>query len=280
MANGNCYTPVSQWSTCLATDVCSTNNICCFGSADDHTAGKKTCRPSVNCYNPPQTSTTTTSTKPVASTTTKPKPPMPVLPDPNYQGGYKWAARIFAPLADVSLSATDMLGMSSKVGSARYVVGFITASPKNQPAWNGVDLISSLKHLPIIQSIRLFGGEFICSFGGGGGGIELATVLTTGRALQIAYQNVIDAYGATWIDFFLDAKGTANTAAIDLRNQVLRAMQVSNPNLRISYTLPVTPKGLDANAQYVLQSAVNAGVRVDGMMVVFIIREPRTLLES
>lgn len=59
----------------------------------------------------------------------------------------------------------------------------------------------------------------------------------------------------------------ADQTSIDLRNQVLRAMQVSNPNLLISYTLPTSSSGLTAAALNILTSALNYGVRVDGNLI-------------
>lgn len=94
-------------------------------------------------------------------------------------------------------------------------------------------------------------------------GVELATVAKTANALQNQYQNVIDGYSVFWIDFYLDAAAASNKAATDLRNQVLRKMQTQNPNIRLTYTLPVTPTGLGADSLYVLQSAAKYGVRVD-----------------
>ena len=94
-------------------------------------------------------------------------------------------------------------------------------------------------------------------------GTELASVAKTSAALQNQYQNVIDGYSVFWIDFYLDAASTSNRAVTDLRNQVLRTMQSLNPNIRLSYSLPVTPTGLEDNSLYVLQSAAKHGVRVD-----------------
>jgi hypothetical protein len=262
VANGNCYSPVRQWNTCLPSDVCATNTMCCFGSASDRIEDKKTCRPSSFCHSGVSTTnilkTTTTIPTTFSSATAILKPIAPVLPDPNYQGGYKWPNRIFAPLVDVSIPNSDFLFMSSKVGSARYIIGFISNN-----GWNGTDPISKLSYLKDIQSVRMFGGDVIVSFGGPGR-TELAQVATTPRILQIAYQNVVDAYSLSWIDFFLDSVGVADEKAVNLRNSVLRNMQVLNPNLRISYSLPVTPNGLKPETLYVLQSAVRAGVRVDG----------------
>lgn len=77
--------------------------------------------------------------------------------------------------------------------------------------------------------------------------------------------NVIDAYTVSWLDFYIAGSSLSNQASIDLRNQALRAIQVANPNIRISYTLPGSSSGLTTESLNVLTSAVNYGVRVDGM---------------
>jgi hypothetical protein len=87
---------------------------------------------------------------------------------------------------------------------------------------------------------------------------------TSAKNLQINYQNVVDGYNVRWLDFYIAGAALTNQASIDLRNQVLRAMQTSNPNLLISYTLPATSSGLTAAALNILTSAANYGVRVDG----------------
>lgn len=88
---------------------------------------------------------------------------------------------------------------------------------------------------------------------------------TSARNLQISYQNVVDGYNVRWLDFFISGAALTDETSINLRNQVLRAMQVANPNLLISYTLPTASSGLTAAALNILTSALNYGVRVDGI---------------
>ena len=148
----SCYTPVPQWNDCKqAADACATSgDRCCFGSSADYTAGKTTCRPPTNCYSPPR--------------------PTPVQPDANFQGGYNWGSKIFAPFIDVSATPVfDVVGFSNNVGSSRYIFGFISADSKGAPAWSGTDPISKLNWLTPMQSIRLFGGDAIISLGGPSG---------------------------------------------------------------------------------------------------------------
>ena len=78
------------------------------------------------------------------------------------------------------------------------------------------------------------------------------------------YQNVLYGYSASWIDFYLADLSLNNTAAVDLRNDAIRAMQKADPNPRLSYSLPVTSSGFGPESIYVLQSAIKRGVRVDG----------------
>ena len=188
--------------------------------------------------------------------------PIPYQPDPNYLGGYRWGAQIFAPVVDLSANANfDLSKYSGNVGSARYILGYISANANNAASWGGKSPYTG--YASQILAIRNFGGDAIISFGGIGL-TELATTTTSSRTLMNLYQNVIDAFSSTWIDFSLDSVMCNNQASVKLRNQVLRQMQSLNPNLKISYTLPVTPQGLKPESIFVLSNALELGVRVDG----------------
>lgn len=86
--------------------------------------------------------------------------------DVTYQGGYSWQSKVYAPYID-TLSEFDLLKMSNTIGTARYILGFITGDGTDgQPSWNGISSISNLPNLNSIQSIRYFGGDVAISFGG------------------------------------------------------------------------------------------------------------------
>jgi len=106
------------------------------------------------------------------------------------------------------------------------------------------------------------GGDVILSFGGAAG-TELGQACTTVAALQAAYQSVITKYNLTWIDLDIEGAAIADTASINRRNQALHALEAANPSLRVSYTLPVNPSGLDGNGTNLLSNAKANGVRVD-----------------
>lgn len=81
--------------------------------------------------------------------------------------------------------------------------------------------------------------------------------------LAAAYQSVINQYKVTFLDFDIEGAIIFDKKSIDSRNIALKILKQNNPNLRISYTLPVLPTGLDNNGYYVLTSAVKNGATID-----------------
>ena len=198
---------------------------------------------------------------------TTPSPsPTPAKPTPVPAGSgslYNWPSKVFAPYVDAIAQPTfNIYQMSSKVGTARYTLAFIVAGADGKPSWGGYIPLSSNLYFTQISSIRQFGGEPIVSFGGASGQ-ELA--LTTASAVQLKsfYQQVVDAYSLTYLDFDIEGSALSNKPSVDRRNQALRSLQAAQPSLKISYTLPVTTNGLTSDGLYLLQSAINSGVRVD-----------------
>lgn len=74
---------------------------------------------------------------------------------------------------------------------------------------------------------------------------------------------MINQYKITAVDFDIEGGIIADKATIDSRNKALKILKQNNPNLIISYTLPVSPTGLDNNGYYVLTSAVTNGATID-----------------
>lgn len=84
--------------------------------------------------------------------------------------------------------------------------------------------------------------------------------------MQQKYQNIVDQYSLSWLDFDIEGNALSDYASNDRRNAAIAAMQRNNPFLRISYTLPVETYGLLEDGLKILVSAKNAGVRVDGKL--------------
>jgi len=178
------------------------------------------------------------------------------------------SAKVVAPYLELSMGApyNDIPVVAANAGLKNVTLAFIIANGSScSAAWDDDTPVSSEStYAGYINSFRAAGGDVIMSFGGGGGD-ELADVCTSTSSLQAQYQAVISKYNITKLDFDIEYdSGDAidNTTAIDRRNTVLAALQKANPNLTVSYTLPVDPTGLESNAQYVLTSAQSHGVVV------------------
>ena len=81
--------------------------------------------------------------------------------------------------------------------------------------------------------------------------------------LQAEYQSVIDRYHINSIDFDIEGAAEQNQHSITLRDQAIVGLEAANPDLKVSFTLPVLPTGLDASGLSVLQNAKQDGVRID-----------------
>jgi chitinase len=113
-----------------------------------------------------------------------------------------------------------------------------------------------------INDIRLGGGDVIAVFGGANGS-DMASVCTTVSSLQAAFQAVVSKYQFKWIDLNIEGGMVSDAASVDRRNKAIAALQAANPNLKVSYTLPVMQTGLLQTALDLLSNAKANGVRID-----------------
>ena len=161
-----------------------------------------------------------------------------------------WPARVFAPYVDTTLwPPFDFAKATSQQGLRFYTLAFIVAKAPNNPAatWGGYHPVSQRWLLPEINSIRKAGGEVMISLGGANG-TPLAAAHKTPEQLQAAYQEVIDTYGLTHIDFDVEGHWLAEAKSIERRSRAIAGLQSeakrAGRTLRVWYTLPVLPAGL------------------------------------
>jgi chitinase len=112
--------------------------------------------------------------------------------------------------------------------------------------------------------VQAAGGNIIISFGGESGG-ELAQTCTSVSQLTAAYQNVVNTYGVTRLDFDIEGGVLSDTSATALRDQALAALQAADPAVQVDFTLAVSPQGLPtgSGSEYaLLQDAKAKGVKV------------------
>jgi chitinase len=196
-----------------------------------------------------------------------------------------WPARVFAPYMYVGAGDNFKLAdCDDQCGLKYYTLAFIIArqdgNGKNavyhkEPSCDGRIPIEQNFYHDQIDAIRKRGGDVIMSFGGEAGK-ELANVIDDPAQLEAAYQKVIDQYKFTWLDFDVEGnnldKGKQDS---ERRNTVLASLQKKNPELIISYTLPVDPNGISEASQALLADAKAKGVKVHSanLMVMYFGKE-------
>jgi len=175
-----------------------------------------------------------------------------------------WPTGYFAPYVDVSLTPTfNMTQTEQATGQKYYTLAFVLDGGGCNAEWAGSTPINQGFMQSDISSLRAAGGDVIASFGGEVG-TELATSCGSESALQAQYQNVINDYNLTHIDFDIEGSTLDNTAANNLRDQAIvgleKAAQSAGKQLTVSFTIPVTATGLLSDGLALLQGAVSAGV--------------------
>ena len=185
------------------------------------------------------------------------------LPLPDADDGH-----IFSPYIDMAMSnAADLAGISAASGITSFTLAFVLASNEGigWQGWGSIDddtLHNGTTILQHVQDIQAAGGNITISFGGAAG-TEAALVATSAAQLQAQYQSVIDRYGIDSIDFDIEGAAVQNQNSLVLRDQAIAGLQAANPDLKVSFTLPVLPTGLTADGLHVLQQAMADGVRID-----------------
>ncbi|MFN8487796.1 MAG: chitinase [Caldilineaceae bacterium] len=207
-----------------------------------------------------------TVTRPPATATPIPPTATPT-PTPIPTGTSGWPNRVFAPYVDVTLGSTFTLAqLANTPGQKYYTLAFIVSGNGCAATWGGIYPLSQNFMLTDITNLRKAGGNVIISFGGAAGS-ELGLTCTTVATLQAQYQAVIDKYSVNHIDLDIEGNAITNAASVTRRNQALAALQTAATNagktLKISYTLPVMPSGLDNDGLNVLRSAIAYGVNVE-----------------
>ncbi|MEU3597226.1 cellulose binding domain-containing protein [Streptomyces sp. NPDC006798] len=167
-----------------------------------------------------------------------------------------------APYVDMGAWPTpDLRTLAAGSGLKNFSLGAIT-SPTCKAMWfNYYDPRAGWAK-ETIDGLRSAGGDVKVTFGGAGGR-ELAQNCTSVDALFTEYDAVVRQYGLRYADFDIEGAAINDPVSVDRRSAALARLQQAHPGLRISLTLPVTPRGLTATGISVVTSAREAGVDVD-----------------
>lgn len=174
----------------------------------------------------------------------------------------------FTPYIDMAMSQdANLVGIAHASGIENFTLAFVLGSSQGI-GWQGAGTIADdtlyngTTILSQVQAIQAMGGHITISFGGAAGQ-EAALTAPNATVLQAEYQSVIDRYHVDSIDFDIEGWASADQHSITLRDQAIAGLQAANPDLKVSFTLPVLPTGLVAEGLNVLKSAMHDGVRVN-----------------
>jgi hypothetical protein len=160
------------------------------------------------------------------------------------------------------VSATTAADMDSSGSPSTYNLSFVIAKGSTcTPVWNGTTAIDNSAAKSRISALKESGATVRVSFGGASGK-ELAETCTSATALAEAYGEALDAAGSTQADFDIEGDTLTDSTSVALRSKAIALLQKDRTDLRVSFTLPVMPSGLDSDSLALLESANDNAVSV------------------
>ncbi|WP_328680286.1 chitinase [Streptomyces sp. NBC_00343] len=164
----------------------------------------------------------------------------------------------YAPYVSVT-TAADMDGKGSP---STYNLSFAIASGSTcTPTWNGTTAIGDSAVKSRISALKTSGATVRVSFGGASGK-ELAETCGSATALAKAYGEALDAAGSSQADFDIEGDALTDSTSVALRSKAIALLQKERTGLKVSFTLPVMPSGLDSDSLALLESANDNAVEV------------------
>ena len=176
-------------------------------------------------------------------------------------------SQLCAPYVDTTAwPPYDLVSTTVASGIKYYTLAFVVSDPITKTAsWGGYYNLTTTTppwFLDKITALRALGGDVIISCGGAAGQ-ELAQTITDIPTLVAQYQVIINTYNISILDFDIEGSAIADSASIDRRNKALVFLKAANPNLKIHYTLPVLPSGLDSNGNALIVNAFKNNLAID-----------------
>ncbi|MET7483046.1 chitinase [Streptomyces sp. NPDC005538] len=160
------------------------------------------------------------------------------------------------------VSVTTAADMDATGAPTTYNLAFAIAKGSTcTPEWNGTTAIDNAAVKSRIAALKTSGATVRVSFGGASGK-ELATTCTSATALAKAYGEALDAAGSTQADFDIEGDTLTDSTSVALRSKAIALLQKERTDLKVSFTLPVMPSGLDSDSLALLESANDNAVEV------------------
>ncbi|MFJ8197982.1 chitinase [Streptomyces sp. NPDC096152] len=160
------------------------------------------------------------------------------------------------------VSATTASGNDSAGSPTTYNLAFVVSDGGAcAPKWDGAHALGDTAVKSRIARLKESGATVRVSFGGASGK-ELAAACGSVSELAAAYGEALDAAGSSQADFDIEGDELTDSASVALRSRAIARLQRERPGLRVSFTLPVMPSGLDADGLALLESANTYDVQV------------------
>ncbi|WP_217170190.1 chitinase [Streptomyces sp. AC512_CC834] len=163
------------------------------------------------------------------------------------------------------VSATTASANDSAGSPATYNLAFVISSGDDcAPRWNGVQDIDDASVASRVEKLKQSGqsGATVRVSFGGSSGTELAAACDSASELAAAYGEALDAAGSTQADFDIEGDELTDADSVALRSEAIALLQKQRTDLKVSFTLPVMPSGLDADGLALLASANDHAVQV------------------
>ncbi|MFG3054995.1 cellulose binding domain-containing protein [Kitasatospora sp. NPDC048239] len=217
------------------------------------------------------TKPTTAPPSPTATATAKPTTPAPTATATATGTPVPAGGAGFAPYVDTSLYPPyDLVATAKATGVKNFNLAFVVSGGGCTPKWGGVSDLSADAVAAQIGALRAIGGDVRVSFGGANGS-ELALACSSTAELTAVYQQTVDTFGLTKVDFDVEGGAIANTAANTRRAQAIAQLQknaaAKGKALDVSFTLPALPSGLTQEGVNLVADAKGNGVAIGAVNI-------------
>jgi hypothetical protein len=179
-------------------------------------------------------------------------------------------SNLFAPYNDMSLTVSEgIVTTVQNAGLKAITLAFLIGNGSCSFGWGGLGGTLPTDNEPngttiqsLVQQMQANGVTVIISFGGANGAI--VNGCNNAGALQAGLQGVLSRYGVSMLDFDMEASDTLGDGpGLPVLDQALKGLKSANPNLVVSFTLPVLPTGLINSGIAVLNQAHSDGFNPD-----------------
>ncbi|MFJ6571585.1 chitinase [Streptomyces sp. NPDC091292] len=198
-----------------------------------------------------------------------PWPPGPVgarTANPTRTPGIGASARPTGPPYTPYVSATTAADTDTAGSPAAYNLAFVVADRAScTPQWGGSAAVDDPAVSARIRELTAPGRAVRVSFGGADG-TELALACESPSALADAYARALDNADATEADFAVKGANLSDPVSVTRRLEAIAQLQ-ERRDLKVSFSLPALPTGLEPDGVALLESADDHGVDIAAVNV-------------